>query len=577
MSWWARRDLRDYMPGPGWRGRSGPNLAADWIERLGPWVGLIALCLALYLPGLSALPPFDRDEARFAEATKQMLETGDYVRIEFQNEARNKKPIGAYWAEAASAELFGGADAPLAAYRLPSVLAALAAALIVYAGGRVLFDPRTAFIAASLLATALTTVVEAHLAKTDALLLAATVAAQMALAVIYLKREASPGAIWLRALIFWIAIGAGVLIKGPVLPLISALTIAALCLADRSWRWLAALKPFVGLPLAVLIVAPWFIAIQRATDGAFLNQAVGNDLLPKLLGAQESHGSLPGTYLALLSISFFPGSLFVFPALATAWRKRILPAERFCLAWALPAWVMFELIPTKLPHYVLPLYPALALLTARFIVGIDGARVVNRITRYLAWFGWTIWTLFAVALAGVAVALPGVLHQDWASPALAPALLLLAATIAALIHLRRHASIRAIGLAIGGTAAFAAMILQTVLPSIPELWLSRSAAQMVHRAAPQGAEVAATGYAEPSLVFLLGSKILLGDPENVAHFLRDHEQGLALVAAKEAFRFQDVLQQDGVAVEAIDHRRGFNYSNGKWVDLTLYRRAVKPQ
>jgi 4-amino-4-deoxy-L-arabinose transferase-like glycosyltransferase len=570
-----RRDLRDFMPGPGWRGRSGPNLAADWIERLGPWVGLIALCLALYLPGLSVLPPFDRDEARFAEATKQMLETGDYVRIEFQNEARNKKPIGAYWAEAASAELFGGAAAPLAAYRLPSALAALAAALMLYAGGRILFDPRTAFIAASLLATSLTTVIEAHLAKTDALLLAATVAAQMALALIYVKRDVSPRATWARAMVFWAAIGIGVLIKGPVVPLISALTIAALCIADRSWRWLTTLKPLAGLPLAVLITAPWFIAIQRATDGAFLAQAVGNDLLPKLLGAQESHGSLPGTYLALLSIGFFPGSLFVWPALAKAWRKRILPAERFCLAWVVPAWVMFELVPTKLPHYVLPLYPALALLTARFIVGIDGAKLAGRVTRSLALVGWVVWTALAVTLAAAAVALPGILHQDWASPALAPALLLLAATIGTLIQLRRKASIRAIGFAIGGTAVFAAMVLQTVLPSISELWLSRSAAQMVQRAAPAGAEVAATGYAEPSLVFLLGSKILLGDPEKIAHFLRDHERGLALVGSKEAMRFHEIVQQDGVAVEAVDHRRGFNYSNGKWVDLTLYRRVAK--
>jgi len=116
----------------------------------------------------------------------------------------------------------------------------------------------------------------------------------------------------------------------------------------------------------VLIVAPWTIAIMQATEGAFLAEAVGKDLLPKLISGQESHGAPPGYHVVLLMLGFFPASLQVAPALRDAWRTRLLPAERFCLAWLVPAWIVFELIPTKLPHYVLPLYPALALLTARF-------------------------------------------------------------------------------------------------------------------------------------------------------------------------------------------------------------------
>src|SRR5262249_13713888 len=156
----------------------------------------------------------------------------------YQDEARNKKPVGIYWAQAASARLFGGADAPIWAYRLPSLVALTAAVLLLYAIGRRLFEARTAFLAASLLAACLLGVIEAHLAKTDAGLLAATVAAQGTLGLIYLRGRADLPAGWLLPLGFWLALALGVLIKGPVLPLISALTIAALGVADRSVGWL---------------------------------------------------------------------------------------------------------------------------------------------------------------------------------------------------------------------------------------------------------------------------------------------------------------------------------------------------
>src|SRR3954447_3209485 len=122
--------------------------SASWLDRLGPWLGLIALCLALYLPGLGALPPTDRDEARFAQASRQMAATGDLVRIQFQSEPRNKKPVLIYWAQAASAALTG--QAPLEGkpailvYRLPSAIGASAAVLLLFAIARRLGEQRSA-------------------------------------------------------------------------------------------------------------------------------------------------------------------------------------------------------------------------------------------------------------------------------------------------------------------------------------------------------------------------------------------------------------------------------------------------
>src|SRR6516164_6962746 len=154
--------------------------SADWLTGVRPFALLCLLCLALYAPGLAGIPPLDRDEARFAQATRQMLETGDFIRIRFQDEARNKKPIGIYWLQAAAVALFSTPDSSkIWPYRLPSALAAIAVVLLTFAlGARLLSSRLAGFLSAVLMASALGLVVEAHLAKTDAALLATVVAGQ---------------------------------------------------------------------------------------------------------------------------------------------------------------------------------------------------------------------------------------------------------------------------------------------------------------------------------------------------------------------------------------------------------------
>src|SRR3954466_6050526 len=96
---------------------------AVWLTGWRPHALLPRLCLLLYLPGINAIPPLDRDEARFAQATRQMLEAGDFLRIRFQDEARNKKPAGIYWLQAGAVSLFSTAESSaIWPYRLPSLI-----------------------------------------------------------------------------------------------------------------------------------------------------------------------------------------------------------------------------------------------------------------------------------------------------------------------------------------------------------------------------------------------------------------------------------------------------------------------
>src|SRR3954470_6240165 len=98
---------------------------------------LVLLSLACFLPGFSSLQPMDRDEPRYTQASKQMLESGDFVDIRFQDEARHKKPVGIYWLQAAAVKA-GEALGVLQArtqiwlYRIPSLLGAIATVLLSY-------------------------------------------------------------------------------------------------------------------------------------------------------------------------------------------------------------------------------------------------------------------------------------------------------------------------------------------------------------------------------------------------------------------------------------------------------------
>ena len=535
-----------------------------------PYAALILVCLALYLPGISALPPVDRDEARYAQATRQMLESGDFVRIRFQDEPRHKKPAGIHWLQAASVALTGkGSAKAIWPYRIPSLLGATLAVLMTFSAGRSLFDPQTAFLGAALLATSFVLVFEAHQATTDAVLLATVVTAQGALCQVYAKVRSGEKTDPLTAAVFWLAQGAGMLVKGPVTPLVSALTAGSLMAADRRWTLFKELRPWWGLPLSLLVVGPWLVLVSLATEGSFLSDSIRSDLLPKLISGHESHGFPPGYYLLLLTPSFWPGSLFVWLALANLWKTRSSPGPRFCLAWLAPTWLVFEMIPTKLPHYVLPTYPALSLLTAHWILAASSGLRLRTSARRAA--------LLAPALFGICLA-AGVAVLPWllgGSVSALPTTLSFGAMVFTLVPLLdawRGRWKRAAWSSMAGFAIITGLTMQVFLPSLSPIWLSQSVATAVRRHSPGEPDpvVASAGYQEPSLIFLLGTKTCLASAAKAAALLHDGLVGLAVVGEREEPQFQDSLQQLAARAKLLETVTGFNYSKVRWMTLKLY-------
>lgn len=363
---------------------------------------LLAIAILAWLPGLFALPALDRDESRFAQASRQMVESGDYVDIRFSDTPRYNKPAGIYWLQSAAVTAASAIDHDAAnqiwIYRIPSFLAGLLALFLTYWTARAYAPPATALVGASLLGLTLMTTAESEIATTDAALLACVVGVQGALLRVWLAargRRQVPRRVVLAG---WAALGAGILIKGPVIVAVSAVTAVALSLWQSQWRWLKQTRPLAGLAVVVLIVAPWAVAIGLASHGAFYRQSLGHDLGAKLIGGQESHGAPPGYYLALLSFTFWPATLFLAPALARAIRSRHSPPVQFLLAWAAASFLLFEFVPTKLPHYILPAYPALALLAVNWI-RVPRADTDTQIEQFLRYFAAVQFLLVAAGLA----------------------------------------------------------------------------------------------------------------------------------------------------------------------------------
>jgi len=548
---------------------SPPPLLRWCCSGIRPCLNLLLLCVTLFLPGIYAIPPTDRDEARYVQATRQMMESGDFVTIRVQQTAREKKPVGIHWLQAAATLPFGGSAAPLWAYRLPSVVSAILAVLLTFSIGSQLFRREAAFVGALVLASSLVLVAEAHLAKTDATLLATVVAAVgllvKAFAVAPLSRT--------QASIFWVALGAGTLVKGPVLPGLTATTGLALFFLFRDTRRgaLVSLRPLFGIPLFFILVAPWAIAISIASNGAFFSRAIAGDIAPKLLGVHESHGGFPGYYTSLLLFTFWPWSIVAVPALGSAWRGRHEIANRAMAAWFIPGLLVIEIVPTKLPHYVLPLIPPLALWVGHWLTSIAQSGTITR--RRSSLFVTSLWLLSTSGLAIFFIA---------ASAVFEPRTLVISIPIAIVLG----ALVYRVGFAkISDPAALVLPLLLSasslyllffgaLFHGLSPLWLSRSLHQeLSERKIDEPSSIVIAGYQEPSAVFLIGTKITLTDGAGAAEALRSGRAATAVVEERQLVSFREALGECSNTLTELERISGFNYSKGKYMTLHLLQRS----
>ncbi|WP_424632033.1 ArnT family glycosyltransferase [Bradyrhizobium sp. SYSU BS000235] len=537
-------------------------------------IAFLVLCgLLFFLPGFFNIPPVDRDEARFAQATKQMVENGDFVDIRFQDEVRYKKPVGIYWLQAAAVETASKLGLPRAQvriwlYRVPSLIGAIGAVLLTYWTALAFVTRRGALLAGLMMCSSILLGVEARLAKTDAMLLLTTTAVMGALAHIYLawqRGDDSPRPSWTLPAIFWTAMAGGILLKGPLILMFVVLTIGTLAVLDRSAAWLWRLRPLWGLMWMLVLVLPWFVAIFMKAGDTFFADSLGSDMLSKVASPQESHGAPPGLYFLLFWVTFWPGSALAGMAAPAIWRARREPGAQFLLAWLVPSWIVFEIVITKLPHYVLPLYPAIAIL----IAGAIERRVLSRtpwIARGTAW-----WFVFPLIMASASIIGAMVLLRQpefLAWPFAAGALIFgLFAWWLYDDYRAEHSVLNAVG----SSLFLAACVYGIVLPSLTPMFPSVQIARALRNVQCVGPAAAAAGFQEPSLVFMVGTPTVLTNGSGAADFLLQGSCRFALVEWREERAFAQRAEAIGLRYNVATRIDGYNISQGRAISVAVFR------
>jgi 4-amino-4-deoxy-L-arabinose transferase-like glycosyltransferase len=537
-------------------------------------VAFLTICgLLFFLPGFFNIPPIDRDEPRFAQATKQMVETSDFVDIRFQDEVRYKKPVGIYWLQSAVVETATKLGLPRAEvriwlYRVPSLIGAIGAVLLTYWTALAFVTRRGAVLAGLIMCSSVLLGVEARLAKTDAMLLLTVVAVMGAMARIYLawqrgEEEESERSAWAEPAVFWTAMAGGILLKGPLILMFVVLTILALAILERSAAWLWRLRPAIGVVWTLLLVLPWFVAIYLKSGESFFSNSLGGDMLSKL-AAQESHGAPPGVYFLLFWVTFWPGAPLAGMAAPAIWRARREPGAQYLLAWLVPSWIVFEVVMTKLPHYVLPLYPAIAIL----IVGALERRVLSRswLMRGAAW-----WFVIPACTSVIAVVAAITLTRQ---PVFLAWPFVAAALIFGLFAWWMYDDNRAERSLLN--AAVAALFLSAsfygiVVPALTPLFPSSEIARALRNVVCVGPKAAAAGYHEPSLVFMTGTSTVLTDGSGAADFLGQGRCRFALVEARSERNFAQRAEAIGLRYNVATRIEGYNFSQGRAISVAIYR------
>jgi 4-amino-4-deoxy-L-arabinose transferase-like glycosyltransferase len=349
---------------------------------------LFFACVLFHILGTWSLPLIDRDEPRFAEASREMIERGNYIVPYFNNQLRLDKPPLAYWAQVASYHIFGENDF---AARFPSAIAAALTVILIFAWGRRLGGEKLGWWAAIIFTLSLQTFVHAKAAVADMwLVLFVTLASWAGFELFQsptLKQGAAvsrpPWAIWKSPfLVFYLALALGFLAKGPIAwtPL---LTVAGLIIYTRDWQMLQRFKFAVGIALMLIVVALWGIPALIQTHGEFFTVGIGRHVVTRSFMTLEGHGASSfGMYVLLLPfyvvtvfISFFPWSIKLPWLIRKLWQTAKagvnapgyngILIDTYLLSGIAVVFVIFTLVSTKLPHYTLPAFPLLALLLAR--------------------------------------------------------------------------------------------------------------------------------------------------------------------------------------------------------------------
>ena len=342
-------------------------------ERGWAWF-LCLVCLVVLFSNIDNGALFEPDEGRNAEKAREILLLDSWV-TPYQNFLPTlDKPIPYYWLVAFSFKLFGLSEWSA---RLPSVLAALGCVFLVYRFARLQWGLREALWSCLILVTSIEFFVLSRVVIFDMTL---TFFITLALFSFYVAVQLDHSrSVKLYCLLMYAAMGAGTLVKGPVALVIPGIVIFCYLLLSRKWFLLSRMHILLGALVYFVVVAPWYLWVEARNPG-YLRYFLWEEHFVRYLTPRFSRTKSWYYFFGVLAVGFVPWSLLIPFTVRNLWKRTFSDANFFLLLWVILPFTFFSASNAKLPHYILPIYPALAMLTGWTVAGLGrgpGARMLG--------------------------------------------------------------------------------------------------------------------------------------------------------------------------------------------------------
>ena len=439
---------------------------------------LLLAFAAVWFSNLEYRKLVNPDEGRYAEIPREMVASGDWITPRLNDIKYFEKPALQYWATAAAYTLFGEHQWTA---RLWSALTGFLGVLMVFFTGRRLFGAEAGWYAAFVLSSSLLWVLIGHVNTLDmgvSFLLSAAVCA-FCLA----QSDASDARARRRwMLMAWAELALAVLSKGLIGLVLPGTALVLYTLVERDWRLARRLHLVPGLSLFLLITVPWFVAVSLANP-EFARFFFIHEHFERFLTKEHGRYHPPYYFIPILLAGMLPWTVTLLDALARAWKRqpeKDFQVQRFLLLWAAVVFVFFSASSSKLVSYILPMFPALALLT--------GVRLAQLGARALAW------QTLPAALPGIALLalIPGIegyasrqaeveMFRDYADWLIAAGLLQIAGAAACAWLAWRGRTNAALAVLAGAGLAFA----QLALSGHESLSTAKSAYHIAEKIKPE--------------------------------------------------------------------------------------------
>lgn len=523
-------------------------------DAVSAFVILVAAVVVLFV-GIGGTRLWDQDEGFFASAAAEMHARRDWVTPTFNGRLFSHKPPLMYWGMMAGFDLFGVNETGA---RFVSALCGLGTALVIWRLGRRLFNNTAGVLAGLVVVTSTMFTIVSRAATPDSHL---TLFSLLAIALVCrdlfplpTDRPTAPGIRWSTWIAAYVAMGFAVLAKGPIgffFPM-AVIGLYLLCATSRRatsptapwyirvWdaiepfgpvnflRTVWRMRPLTAIVVVALVAGPWFYLVQRQTQGEFLREFIGVHHLGRFANSLDNHHGPWYYYIVACLVGMFPWSLFLVPV-ALLWWKRLRtewsPPIVLATCWVAVYLVIFSLARTKLPNYVLPAYPALALLVGHYLETWWNRRAELSTPSFAAWLttGQWVFTLFGLGAVVICPLVGATLANDaalaerlrlgtalisqipWVGLAGAP---LLVGGLAVVVLARAKNDRRAVATLTVAAAAFQVVVWNVVLPRIDRLQTPQTiAANLRDAAGDSPIQVSTFHYTRPTMTFYLGGPI----------------------------------------------------------------------